>query len=77
MEALVMSSLRLVTHLLSSSVSAIMSLLPLVPILYPFCHLDTITPYHVTCQGCSLQLTGTRGLVGEGGVEGVVNAFRG
>ena len=29
------------------------------------------------CQGCSLQLTGTRGLVGEGGVEWVVNAFGG
>ena len=29
------------------------------------------------CQGCSLQLTGTRGLVVEGGVEGVVKAFRG
>ena len=28
------------------------------------------------CQGCSLRLTGTRGLVEEGGVEGVVNAFR-
>ena len=27
------------------------------------------------CQGCSLQLTGTRGLVGEGGVEGVLDAF--
>ena len=26
------------------------------------------------CQGCSLRLTGTRGLVGEGGVEGVVDA---
>ena len=29
------------------------------------------------CQGYSLRLTGTRGLVGEGGVEGVLNAFRG
>ena len=29
------------------------------------------------CQGYSLQLTGTRGLVGEGGVEGMVNTFRG
>ena len=28
-------------------------------------------------QGCSLRLTGTRGLVGEGGVEGVLEAFRG
>ena len=27
------------------------------------------------CQGCSLRLTGTRGLVGEGGVEGVLDAF--
>ena len=27
------------------------------------------------CQGCSLRLTGTRGLVGEGGVEGVTDAF--
>ena len=26
------------------------------------------------CQGCSLRLTGTRGLVGEGGVEGVMDA---
>ena len=33
---LVMNSLRLVTHLLSSSVSATVSLLPLVPILHPF-----------------------------------------
>ena len=33
--------------------------------------------FWVHCQGCSLWLTGTRGLVGEGGVEGVVNAFRG
>ena len=29
------------------------------------------------CQGYSLRLTGTRGLVGEGGVERVVDAFRG
>ena len=29
------------------------------------------------CQGYSLRLTGTRGLVEEGGVEGVMNAFRG
>ena len=43
---LVMSSLRLVAHLLSSSVSTTAFLLPLVPILRPFCHLDTITPYH-------------------------------
>ena len=28
-----------------------------------------------SCQGCSLRLTGTRGLVGEVGVEGVVDAF--
>ena len=28
------------------------------------------------CQGCSLRLTGTRGLVGEGGVKGVMGAFR-
>ena len=27
------------------------------------------------CQGCSLRLTGTRGLVVEGGVERVVDAF--
>ena len=33
--------------------------------------------YDCSCQGYSLQLTGTRGLVGEGGVEGVVDAFRG
>ena len=32
-------------------------------------------PSSVRCQGCSLRLTGTRGLVGEGGVEGVVYAF--
>ena len=41
-----MSSLGLETHLLSLSVSATAFLLPLVPILHPFCHLDTITPYH-------------------------------
>ena len=29
------------------------------------------------CQGYSLRLTGTRGLVGEGWVEGVLEAFRG
>ena len=29
------------------------------------------------CQGYSLQLTGARGLVGEGGVEGVMDAFGG
>ena len=28
------------------------------------------------CQGCSLRLTGTRGLVVEGGVERVVETFR-
>ena len=43
---LVMSSLRPVTCLLFSLVSATMFLLPLVPILCPFCHLDTIPPYH-------------------------------
>ena len=32
-------------------------------------------PLGPNCQGCSLQLTGTRGLVGEGGVKGVVDAF--
>ena len=41
-----MSSLKQLTCLLSISVSATMFLLPLVPILRPFCHLDTITPYH-------------------------------
>ena len=40
-----MSSLEPFTRLLSSSVSATMFLLPLVPILRPFCHLDIITPY--------------------------------
>ena len=29
------------------------------------------------CQGCSLRLTGTSGLVGKGGVKGVFEAFRG
>ena len=29
------------------------------------------------CQGYSLRLTGTSGLVGESGVEGVMDAFRG
>ena len=29
------------------------------------------------CQGCSLRLTGTRGLVGEGGVKGGLDAFGG
>ena len=28
------------------------------------------------CQGCSLQLTSTRGLVGKGGVEGMFETFR-
>ena len=46
MGVLVMSSLKPLTHLLSISVSATMFLLPLVSILRPFCHLDTITPYH-------------------------------
>ena len=43
---LVMSSLRPLTHLLSFSVNATAFLLPLVPILRPFCHWDFITPYH-------------------------------
>ena len=43
---LVMSSLRPLTRLLSCFVSATTFLLPLVPILRPFCHLDFITPYH-------------------------------
>ena len=43
---LVMSYLQPLTCLLSISVSATMFLLPLVPILHPFCHLDTITLYH-------------------------------
>ena len=34
------------TRLLSISVSATAFLLPLVPILRHFCHLDFITPYH-------------------------------
>ena len=34
-----------------------------------------IATYGQTCQGYSLRLTGTRGLVGEGGVEGVMDAF--
>ena len=42
---LVMSFLKPVTHLLFLSVSATMFLLPLVPILHPFRHLDIITPY--------------------------------
>ena len=42
----VMDSLEPVTCLLSTSVSATAFLLPLVPILRPFCHLDIITPYH-------------------------------
>ena len=33
-------------HLLSTSVSATAFLLPLVPILRSFCHLDFVTPYH-------------------------------
>ena len=41
-----MSSLESLTHLLSTSVSATVFLLPLVPILRPFCHLGIITPYH-------------------------------
>ena len=41
-----MSFLRLLTCLLSTSVSATALLLPLVPILRPFCHLDFIMPYH-------------------------------
>ena len=35
----------------------------------------TFSCYSSGCQGCSLQLTNTRGLVGEGGVVGVVEAF--
>ena len=46
MGVLVMSSLGPLTRLLSISVSATMFLLPLVPILRPFCCLDFITPYH-------------------------------
>ena len=41
-----MSSLKPLTRLLSISVSATVFLLPLVPILCPFCHSDFITPYH-------------------------------
>ena len=63
-----MSSLESLTRLLSTPVSATTFLLPLVPILRPFCHLGIITPYHAICQGFSLRLTGTRGLVVEGGV---------
>ena len=33
--------------------------------------------FPVSVRGGGLQLTGTRGLVEEGGVKGVVNAFRG
>ena len=46
LEVLVMSFLRSMTRLLSTSVSATALLLPLVPILRPFCHLDFITLYH-------------------------------
>ena len=46
MGVLVMSSLKPLTRLLSIFVSATAFLLPLVPILRPFCHLDFITPYH-------------------------------
>ena len=46
MEVLVMSSLESQTRLLSISVNATAFLLPLVPILRPFCHLDIISPYH-------------------------------
>ena len=46
MGVLVMSSLKPSTCLLSIFVSATAFLLPLVPILRPFCHLDFITPYH-------------------------------
>ena len=45
MDVLVMSSLESLTRLLSISVSATAFLLPLVPILRPFCHLDFITPF--------------------------------
>ena len=31
--------------------------------------------FSLNCQGCSLRLTGTRGLVGESGVERVMDAF--
>ena len=43
---LVIDPLEPLTRLLSTSVSATAFLLPLVPILRPFCHLDIITPYH-------------------------------
>ena len=43
---LVVVSLEPLTRLLSTSVSTTAFLLPLVPILRPFCHLDIITPYH-------------------------------
>ena len=43
---LVVSSLESLTRLLSTPVSATAFLLPLVPILRPFCHLGIITPYH-------------------------------
>ena len=46
MGVLVINSLKPMTRLLSFSVSATAFLLPLVPILHPFCHLGTITPYH-------------------------------
>ena len=46
MGVLVMSSQKPWTCLLSFPVNATAFLLPLVPILRPFCHLDTITPYH-------------------------------
>ena len=43
---LVMDSLEPLTRLLSTSVSATAFLLPLVPILRPFCHLDIILSYY-------------------------------
>ena len=43
---LVMSSLWPVTHLLSPSVSTTTFLLPLVPVLCPFCHFYIVAPYH-------------------------------
>ena len=46
MRVLVMDSLEPLTRLLSTSVSPTVFLLPLVPILRPFCHLDIISPYH-------------------------------
>ena len=44
-------------------------------IIHPSQSLVTVTKTHLvykpsSCQGCSLRLTGTRGLVGEGGVKG-------